>query len=428
MLAAESSYNPWKKQDEMVHPHSAMEWWAVEAFFKTKDDVQYSVKVALNNWQTKAGQIGTNFVFTLFNQNKETVISFDHRDDTQRIKSEKQGFHISFNKQKITGSFPQYKMTFMDEQHDIILELAMTATVYPRWVAQQATNGWLPIGLGFYRYGFIPKCTLNGTLSIKGEQTSISGTGYFEHVWGNFTYHRSGAEFGGLKKTIQTYARLTGAWMHQNKPRIPDSIGFATENNPLGYDWAWAVFDNGWTLFYGNILFWIMQGPVAGSLIVTKDGQHYDELFNVHFEYVKTKKADKFSFEYPTCFRLHAHHGKEHWDLCFTMQKPIREYTVSFHKQRYWKGLVICEAPGVVEGTYTNEKQSIPLKGICKIEPQRQVSAAGHNKAMFRFIKPPQGIGVELNLESEVLQKKGYLRLECIPRPRCHASLTDFIE
>jgi len=428
MVDADSPDNPWTQQDECAHPESAMEWWAIEAFFHDKQkEKQWSLKAALNNWQTKAGKIGTNYVFTLFDQITKKIYSFDFRDDTTRITAEIDCFDIRFQKNWMHGRFPVYTMQFTNPRDDITIKLSLKATVYPRWVAQDATQGWLPIGLGFYRYGFIPLCELSGTISIKGETIEIQGTGYFEHIWGDFTYHRTGAEFGKLKKTIHTYSTLAFTWFKQHTPQIPTCVGLATENNPLGYDWAWAVFDNGWTLFYGNILFWVMQGPAAGSLIISKDGTHYDELFDVQFQYIQTKKADRFSFHYPTCFDLHARYGDEQWKLRFTMDKSIHEYTVSFYEQRYWKGLVICEAPGQVEGTYSKEGNTTQLKGLCKIEPQRQVSASGHNTLFFKCVKPPKGVGAELSLESEVLKKKGYVKLHLIP-PHFQADLKRFEE
>ena len=427
MVNADSSENPWTSEDEQVHPDSTMEWWAVEGFFQNKEKKDWSIKAALNNWHTKSGEVGTNYVFTLFDQTNKKMYSFDFRDDSTCITADTDCFAIGFKENFVKGRFPTYTMKFHDPKDEITLELTLKATVYPRWVAQEATNGWLPIGLGFYRYGFIPHCELSGKITIKGKTSDINGFGYFEHVWGDFSYHGAGAEFVRLKKIIHTYSKLALTWTHQNTPRIPKSFSLATENNPLGYDWAWAVFDNGWTLFYGNILFWIMQGPAAGSLIVSKDGKHYDELFNVQFRYVKTKKADQFSFRYPTCFDLQAHHGKEHWNLRFTMDPPIREYTVNFHEQGYWKGLVICEAPGIVEGTYSNGETKIPLKGRCKIEPQRQVSASGHNTLTATCVKPPKGVGFELSMESEILKKKGHLKLHLIP-PRFHARLDSFDE
>ena len=71
--------------------------------------------------------------------------------------------------------------------------------------------------------------------------------------------------------------KLLRWWIKNQKNKITKSIQFSTCNRPPGYDWSWAVLDNGWSLFYGNIIFWITEGPAAGILIFSKDGKTYNE-------------------------------------------------------------------------------------------------------------------------------------------------------
>jgi len=417
MIDKKSKYNPWTSEDEREHPSSAMEWWCAEAFFSSVDGKEkWSVKAVLSEWHTKAKQIGSNFVITLFDQENNKNFFYDRRDNTAKLKSSEYSFNIQFKDSWITGSFPNYEMHFHDPENNIKLDMKYRAKSYPRWVAQDVTGGWLPMGLGFYRYGFIPKCDISGTLTIKNKKIKIVGDGYFEHVWGDFTYHRVGAEFGGLKKTLSTYAKLVGWWIHNSKIRIPNSITFSTENNPFGYDWAWALLDNGWTLFYGNILFWIMHGPAAGSLILSKDGETYEELCNVQFKYNKTKLAKDFDFQYPTEIELTATKAKEKLHLVFLMDSNIREYVISFREKKYWLGLAICEAPGIASGYYFDGNKKIKLNGICKIEPQRQISALGHNTLKIDFLKPPKGFGISLNVDSHFLKKKIFVRIQLLPK------------
>ena len=77
----------------------------------------------------------------------------------------------------------------------------------------------------------------------------------------------------------------------------------------------------------------------------------------------------------------------------------------------------ICEGPGIVEGFYTDGKQNIPLKGICKIEPQRQIKKQGHNSLKIDFIKPPEGIGVYLSYRSHELKKQINTKIQLRPKP-----------
>ena len=419
MIDKKGIYNPWTSEDEKEHPTSAMEWWCIEGFLKTVDGKRkWNIKVALNEWQTKDKKIGSNFVMTIFDLNNKQVFDYDKRDDTKRLESSTKNFYIKFGKSWIKGSFPRYEMHFDDPKNGIEINMRYNAKSYPRWVAQEITNGWLPAGLGFYRYGFVPKCDVNGTLKIKNKTYEIMGEGYFEHVWGNFTYHRAGLELGGLKKSLSTYSKLIGWWKQNHNIKIPKTITLSTDNNPLGYDWAWALLDNGWSLFYGNALFWIMEGPSAGSLILSKDGKSYQEYGDVNFEYTKIKYAEKFDFSYPTEFKIIAKNGNEKLHLTFTMTEQIREYAVSFNEKRFWRGLVICESPGEVYGYYSNDKEKIKLNGICKIEPQRQVSALGHNTLKITFFKPPKSVGISLDIHSHFIKRRILTAIQFLPKPK----------
>ena len=159
-----------------------------------------------------------------------------------------------------------------------------------------------------------------------------------------------------------------------------------------------------------------MQGPAAGSLIITKDGNNYDELCNIRFKYNEIKTAKDFDFKYPTDFELSARKGKEKLHLDFKMSKKPREYIISYPNRRYWLGLAICEAPGAVEGYYFDGNKKIKLKGICKIEPQRQISILGNNKLTIDFLKPPKGIGITFNLHSNFLQKNFFINIQLVPK------------
>ena len=199
---------------------------------------------------------------------------------------------------------------------------------------------------------------------------------------------------------------------------------FSTENNPFGYDWAWALLDNGWTFYYGNIMFWIMKGPAAGTLILTKDGKKYEEFSNIYFQYNKTQQSKDYDFYYPTDFEITAKRGKEKLHLRFSSINGTREYITRFKGGRYWIGFAICESPGFVEGFYSDGEKKIELSGICKIEPQRQISVTGHNSLKIDILKPPEGVGISLDLNSHYLRKKIFSQIQLLPYPKLKFKLT----
>lgn len=165
-----------------------------------------------------------------------------------------------------------------------------------------------------------------------------------------------------------------------------------------------------------------MKGPAAGVLILSKDGETYEEFCNINFKYNETRYAKNFDFFYPSELELTVKKGKEELHLCFKMTTNCEELVSKFAKGRYWVSYVICEAPGKVEGYYFDGEKEIKLNGICKIEPQRQISVLGHNSLELEFLLPPKGIGVSFNLDSHFFRKKILTNIQLAPRPKINFS------
>jgi hypothetical protein len=274
------------------------------------------------------------------------------------------------------------------------------------------------MGLGSYRYGFIPYGNLSGTIRIDEKKYTVVGKGYYEHVWGNFSYTNPFRNLSEYKKTLSTYAKLIGWQITGSKVKIPKSIALSTGNNPLSFDWAWALLDNGWSIFYGNALFWIMKGPVFGTLILTKDGKTYHEFKKISFRYNKTRYAKGHGFYYPTDFELTSETKKEKLHLRFKMENDSGEYIRRFNNGKIYVGYSIIEAPGVIEGFYSCRKEKIKLTGICKIEIQRQISRFGHNMLKLDFLLPPKGVGITVDFDSHFLEKKISAKVQLAPSPK----------
>ena len=168
---------------------------------------------------------------------------------------------------------------------------------------------------------------------------------------------------------------------------------------------------------------WIMKGPAAGTLIFSKDGENYKEFGDITFRYLKTQPSKNFDFIYPTEYELKAKRGKETLYLKFKMTNEAREYFSKFLKGGYFIGFIISEAPGIVEGYYSDGNKKTKLKGIAKIEPQRQVTLTGHNTLKIDFIKPPKGVGISLDLDSHYLSKRLSCDLQLAPRPKIKMKL-----
>jgi hypothetical protein len=418
MKGKKHAENLWTAEDEREHPSSTLEWWSVLGFFTSMEDQKHwSIKATFSEGVIDRTHFGSLCNIALFNEETNQHYIYIIRHQESQLQSHQDVFDVRHGDSFMKGSYPSYEVHLRDPKNDIEIDMMLHAESLPNQVAKEATNGWLPMGLGVFRYWFIPKTRISGTLKKQGKLFTIEGTGYFEHVWGSFSYRNPLSLRRDLKKTISIYARLILWWLQNQKPSIPSSLMWSTENNPLGYDWAWAVLENGWMIFYGNVLCWLMEGPATGMLILSKDGRNYTEFSAINFRYIKTKFAQNYDFLYPTELEISALHKNETIHLRFTMTADCREYISRFSRGKYWLGFVTCESPGTVVGYYKNNGEKVPLSGKCKIEPQRQASIIGHNSLRIDILKPPRGVGISLEIDSHYLGKKMTAYLQFVPKP-----------
>ena len=417
--------NPWTPEDEKEHFPCPLEWWCIISFFKTlEDEKRWSVKGSFSEWAEGEKEDGSVYDITLFDLDDDKYYTYGSKKEKEKLQTVKDKFlHVKYDDSWLKGSYPDHEVFFHDKKNNIKINLKYHAESLPRWVAQDTTGGWLPMGLGYYRYGFVPKNKVTGTIEINGKTYNLEGVGYFEHVWGDIWYDKPLSNFPQIKKIYQIYKNLIIWWIKNHKLIIPDSIMFSTENNAFGYDWIWAILDNGWMIFYGNILFWIMEGFTTGALVLSKDGKKYTEFGEIYFKYNKLNYMEKYDFYYPTEIELTAKHGIEKLELRFIMTNKSREFESLFTKPDYWLGFIICEIPGRVEGYYYDGNKKEKVTGFCKIEPQRQASVIGHNSLKLNFIKPPDGIGVDINLISHYLKKRINTKIHLAPRPKIRINL-----
>lgn len=425
--------NPWTPEDEREHFPCAAEWWCAEGFFKTvENNKKWSFNSSITVGCSKDGKAVAGLKTTIFDQKNNKHHKYSnlkyHGQNSSTLYNESikhksvnrgsEGFYVGHDDSYMKGLFPDYRIHLNDIENNILFDFNFQAKSMPQWVAQRITDGWLPWGLGLYRYGFIPKLDISGKMKIKNKIFNIEGTGYFEHVWGDWFLQNPLYAFSNVKKTFLLYAKLGGWWLHNHKIKFPKSIIFTSENNPIGYDWIWAVMENGWTIFYGNIMLWLMKGPTAGILILSKDGENYEDFCDISFLYKKTKYSKNYDFSYPTELELIAKKNKEILHLRFKMTNECNEFSQQFPEKGYWRAFVICEAPGIVDGYYYDGKNKINLKGFCKIEPQRQISKFGHNSFKLDFLLPPKGVGASFDLNSHFLRKNIHAQIQLSPRPK----------
>jgi hypothetical protein len=408
--------NPWSKQDEGSHYPVTREWWTFETIFLTEDKRKWNLKLILSYNLEKPNCF---FQYALFDiTNKTCVLRKDIDDTITKLKHQKNKLDLEYETTKVTGLYPDYSLHLDDKDQLFMFNIDFHAISDPHWIAQNITNGDLPFGLNFYKYGFIPNTNINGSMKVNDQHFKVNGKGYIEHVWGDWSYQKPLSKITNLRKTVTTYANLGKWWLYHHHPRIPTSLAFTTENNLFGYDWAWGVFDNDWSVFYGNILFWLYQGPAFGILTLTPDGKTYWDFSDIDYKYNNVHYVNEYDIYFASDIDLTARLHDKNIHLNFTLTTECHDYIDPFNHQGFYKAFILSEMPGIVTGIYKDKNQEIELKGDCKMMPLRQPSILGHNALAFHITKPPKGIGIDFDLNSHYLKKQIRSSFHLVPRPK----------
>jgi len=408
--------NPWSPQDEGDHYPIMREWWTIETLFKTlEDNRKWNLMIIMSYNMEKPSCF---FQYVLFDiTSKKCIIRKDIDDKIEKLTHKKNKIDLQYGKTSIKGLFPSYDIHIEDKDQDFTADMKYKADSLPHWIAQGITNGKIPFGLNYYKYGYIPNCDLNGIINLKDKSYTIKGKGYLEHVWGEWSYQKSFQKVSQLNKTITTYINLAKWWISQHKPCIPKRLAFTTENNIFGYDWCWGIFDNNWSLFYGNIMFWLSEGPVFGVLSITPDGKNYWDFCNIKFHYNKLAYIKDYDIYFPSDFELTGKLDDKKIHVRFWLTTKNYDYIDPFENNGFYKAFILSEMPGQMEGDYTDNEKIVKLKGDCKMMPLRQPSALGHNSLQLEFIKPPKGVGIDIDFNSHFLKKKINAKIQFAPRP-----------
>ncbi len=409
--------NPWKPEDEGDHYPIMKEWWTVETIFKTKEDNRKWNLIS--SFSYKYDEQTCFFQYILFDIASKKYVAYKDIDDKiEKLSTLKNKVDLKYEKSLIKGLYPNYKIHIEDLKNQLVADIDYKAKSLPHWVAQNKTNGFLPIGFNYYRYGFLPNCELVGTLTFKEKKYDIVGKGYIEHAYGNFSYQNPIKNIYNFKKTLSLYIKLGKWWLSENRIKIPQNIKFTSENNIYGYDWVWGVFDNDWSLFFGNSMFWINKGPSFGALYLTKDGRNYLEFCNVRFHYLDSNYIKEYDIYYPKNLELIGTLNNKKIKLKFISKTDSYEYIDSYGNDNFYKAWILCELPGIMDGYYEDEKGKIKLTGDCKIVPLRVPSTIGHNSLYFKFLKPPKGVGIDIDLDSHYLKKLIKTKIQLAPKPK----------
>jgi hypothetical protein len=389
------------------------EWWCVLGYFNTVDNNKWCFKSTLFQGLDKTKKTWKAFETSIIDTDNNRIYKYNSVDDLSKLDSLKDSFNIKYDKSFLKGSYPNYKMSFFDLNNNINLNLEYNSLSSPYWLAKKITGGKVPWGFGFLNYGFIPKNKIKGIIKIDNKKLTVKGEGYFEHIWGDFSY----LSLSSLKgKTISTYIKLIGNWLHNIEKKIPNKIIFSTNNRPPGYDWFWAVLDNGWSIFFGNMMFFIMEGIGTGTLILTKDGKNYNELSNFHFKYIKLNYLEKYDFYYPIGLQITAKKANVKLNLkIYSISNCYEDFTKAEDGKNMY-GFVITEVPCKIEGVYFDGSKKIKLRGFSKLESHRLLKTNGYNSLELAYELSKRRIKFLARLNSHYFRKKIDISLNLLPK------------
>ena len=348
----------WNPRYDGYH-NCVREWWNIDAFIRA--DKNYSITAS---FEYEKETPAANLFFTIFDWDEKKVYDLGSYEDNISIMKckGKYSVNISYGKSWMKGKYPRYEAHF--ENKGIIVEIEIYAETSPSFVLEKE-GGKLPMGFGYYRYLFIPKCKAYGWMYIEGKYVEFEGTAYYEHVWGNWSYNRP------LRGNPINYLEIID-WWWENKNISKGSITLST-NNPFGYDWAWISFDNGWTLFYGAIPFWFEE--IKFAIAYLYNGEKIIELGKINYEYLEGVFCE--GAYIPIKIKIYA----ENLEITIEMDNVPHIYKDDLNSA-YWKKLILYECPGKVYGIYENK---INLTGNCEIEIERQISIFEYNMLKFNF-------------------------------------------
>jgi len=340
----------WNSNTEKFH-NVMREWWDIDAFIHA--DKNYSIT---SSFEYEKETPASNLFLTIFDLDENKFYDMgSYGDNIPNMKYE--NGYIKYKNCWIKPSYPNYKAYFEKKNKKIYIE--MQAEAPPTEVAEGISN-YLPVGLGYYKYTFTSKCITRGWIEIDGERKEFTGIAYYEHVWGNWSYNNPLKEFSFV--TLKNYMRLFKWWI--NDMNFDYKNFTISTDNPFGYDWSWGFFDNGWTIFFGDIPFWIRGIPLG--IIYIYNGKNYMEFKVTGCEYLDGSYIDGAFF--PRELKITAS-GNKNLTLFFKMTHKPHIYKDNLSSP-YWKELMLYECPGKIHGFYEKNE----LNGIGEIEVERQIN------------------------------------------------------
>jgi len=413
--------------EEGDHFPCGCEWWCFHSSVTLQSgthldiltEFQYSTK-AVNRSDINV----VLFLFYCFNRDTGQVFDFTQSfvnkgNQSGPFSFKKNRLDISFGNCTIKGLYPSYSVYVENEDKSFIMNISLNATSSSHWVAQNISNGYFPWGLGWARYGFIPRLDVVGNITFNGTTSRSCGNAYYEHLWGNFSYLitlKSPSEFRAFVKNLPKIIPFM-KWIWTEQSRTSSQLKLSTSNH-YGYDWIWGTFTNGWSVHLG--FFHTMGGEVS----LTPDGQTFWDLANLSVKYTRLLYIPETDTYYPLDMDITARGGDKTLHLSLTTTtEPYLGVLVIYPASRLCCGAGGIQTAGIVEGYYTDSNQNISLQGNCTIGPFRQYPTTRFVSLDVARIRSPHATGFSIEIVSHLLGARLYIERLRRPHHQLNISL-----
>ena len=418
--------NPWTPGDEGDHFPCKTEWWTFHVALELENGACWDASATFQ-YETEQTESGTEVIACLllhYYFDRETGECYDFSTWTKEEKPlsfKKNIVDVQYNNCTLKGLYPKYLIHLEDDEKNFILNIELNASSIPHWAMQEGGDGFIPWGLGWARYGYITNLDITGNFSMNGTRFNTTGVGYYEHAWGNFSYclKKPMNYLMEFIKKFPKFVQLARWYLSEYSWSFLESKSrtFST-NNLFGYDWAWAAFDNGWSLHFGNFYLLancVYDGQGTGVLSVTPDGEIFWDFAFVDINYEKMIYIDEADVYLPLDFDLTASKDEKLIHLKFhSITESFMGWNIGPMSWFYCGGGGIVTA-GEVDGYYTDGETNISLHGVSVVGPFRQFMYTKYNSLTIKRILPPDGLGFSIRIVSHSMRYELFFKAQIRP-------------
>jgi parallel beta-helix repeat protein len=399
-------------EDQGDHFPCGCEWWTFEVNLLLENGTHWEILIQFQ-YTTNASNRSeiTSFWLLLycFNRDNGDMLDFTMLDNKGRSNKtipfffKKNMIDLRYKNCTMNGLYPCFTTYIENDVKSFMVNLSLNATSSPHWVAQEASNGYFPWGLGWARYGFIPSLNVSGSIHIEGATLNATGVGYFEHAWGNFTYGTSKKTLANLREFVQSLQKTLPfvKWCLSERSNYSHQPWSHSTDNFFGYEWIWTIFDNGWSLHCGIFhMFESMDGPVFGELSLTPDGETYWDSADLSIHYNRMQYLPEADAHLPLDIEITATKGNTTLHLVLnTTTEPFPGCCV-YPRSIYSCGQGGLQSAGIMEGYWKDTKQNVSLHGNCSLASTREYLNCKYNSLIITPLSAPQqGFSADLVLD-----------------------------